>query len=138
MSVGAFIGFIFLAAFFGLLIQVFVLESKIKSYCRAHAQYRRLLADLNVHLLTPQKWHDLKCHPPYFDQVYRGLKTFDVRANDRSFMAGDGIRLREFVPTRNEYTGRTVCVYVLGVYTSLIGVRDGHCVMSIRIIAPPL
>lgn len=126
----------------GILIVLVVLLARshrqIMSYKRAHARYRLMLAELNIHLGEPKTWHDLKCHPPYFDNVYRGVKPFDVRYNDRKFMPGDGIRMREFTPSNNQYTGRTVCVFIVAVYPFLIGVRDGYVVLALRLIAPPL
>jgi hypothetical protein len=112
--------------------------SRLAAYRRAHGKYRTMLAEANFCLTTPKRWHDLRCHPSDFEYIYRCVRNFHVVANDRDFLPGDGIRLREYAPTRNEYTGRVVCVYILGAWNSLVGVKDGHCVMSIRIIAPPL
>jgi hypothetical protein len=138
ITTGTVIGCIFIGAYLGLIIWVVALDRKVASYRRAHARYRAMLAAANFHLANPKKWHDLKCHPPYFDQVYRGLKPFDVRVNDRDFVPGDGLRLREYLPTQDKFTGRTACVYVMAVYLDLPGVKVGHCAMSIRVIAPPL
>lgn len=37
--------------------------------------------------------HELKTLAPYFDAVARGDKNFEVRKDDRSFQAGDTVRL---------------------------------------------
>jgi hypothetical protein len=45
-----------------------------------------------------------------------GEKTFELRKNDRRFKVGDVLRLREWEPTKNEYSGREctrVITYVL-------------------------
>ena len=42
--------------------------------------------------------HELKCLPIYFDPTMNGLKTFEVRKNDRPFRVGDVLALNEFIP----------------------------------------
>lgn len=49
--------------------------------------------------------HDLKIKPEYFSEVVKGIKTFEVRKNDRGFKVGDKINLRE-INNSCEYTGR--------------------------------
>lgn len=64
--------------------------------------------------------HDLKCGPAYFEAIYNGRKTFEVRRNDRGFQAGDVLDLHEFNPDGDhercgdptcrtkQFTGRTL------------------------------
>jgi hypothetical protein len=40
--------------------------------------------------------HDLKAWPNYFEQVWQGLKTFEIRYDDRGYQRGDQVRLREW------------------------------------------
>jgi hypothetical protein len=54
-----------------------------------------LLADYNE-LKSPAKTHVLKITPQYFDDVFKGLKDFEVRKNDRDFRVGDRIELKEY------------------------------------------
>lgn len=77
--------------------------------------------------------HELKCWPEYFDDIYDGRKTFEVRKNDRGFRSGHVLHLREWRPQieGGYYTGRETHVRVLGVYPELPGVEDGHVVMSL-------
>jgi hypothetical protein len=42
--------------------------------------------------------HELKIWPQYFEPVAQGLKTFEVRKNDRAYQAGDTVVLREWNP----------------------------------------
>jgi ASC-1-like (ASCH) protein len=51
--------------------------------------------------------HELKCWPPYFQDVVDGKKTFEVRIDDRHFKVGDTLHLREWKPETKTYTGRT-------------------------------
>jgi hypothetical protein len=77
--------------------------------------------------------HQLKCWPEYFGPILDGRKTFEVRKNDRGFKSGHVLHLREWRPQieGGYYTGRETHVRVLGVYSDLPGVREGHVVMSL-------
>jgi len=55
---------------------------------------------------------ELKCWPPYFQDVVDGKKTFEVRVNDRNYKVGDTLHLREWKPETKTYTGRTFNVNV--------------------------
>lgn len=58
--------------------------------------------------------HELKIYPPFFALVLAGKKKFEVRKNDRKYLVGDEILLKEFVPkgyyadglNDDTYTGR--------------------------------
>lgn len=50
--------------------------------------------------------HDLKVWPQFFDAVADGVKTFEVRRNDRGFERDDVLVLREWDPATKEYTGQ--------------------------------
>ena len=53
--------------------------------------------------------HKLKTWPVFFEAIMNGIKTFEVRYNDRRFKVGDRLDLFEFDPDameNGEYTGR--------------------------------
>ena len=58
--------------------------------------------------------HDLKAWPEPFAAMLSGRKTYEIRRDDRSFMVGDELRLREWDPSpwsgtlssARGYTGR--------------------------------
>lgn len=56
----------------------------------------------------PTVWHDLKMWPEYFEAVLSGAKPFEMRRNDRGFEVGHGLRLVEWSPISDSFTGR-VC-----------------------------
>ena len=91
-------------------------------------------------------WHTLKVVPPYFEPVYEGSKTFEVRKNDRAYQRGDMLRLREYDPalcTRGckgrdkscpAWTGRECVRRVTFVYSGdprFGGVEAGYVVLAL-------
>lgn len=42
--------------------------------------------------------HELKTWPRFFEAIKTGRKTFEVRKDDRGFMPGHTLKLREWVP----------------------------------------
>jgi hypothetical protein len=57
--------------------------------------------------------HDLKTWPDEWFAVATGLKRFDARKADRHYKVGDTLRLHEWLPEHEKYTGRVVNVEVL-------------------------
>lgn len=74
--------------------------------------------------------HDLKCETEYYQLVEAGIKTFELRNDDRNFQVGDYVNLHETV--KGVYTGRTwkplEIKYVLrgGKY----GLQEGYCIFN--------
>jgi hypothetical protein len=53
------------------------------------------------------KIHELKTWPQFYEVVANGTKNFEMRLNDREFRIGDMLRLCEFDPEVNTYSGRS-------------------------------
>lgn len=77
--------------------------------------------------------HELKIWPEYFDAVEAGLKTFEIRQDDRGFKSGDVLSLCEYDPADDRYTGRMLRRRVT--YTTTFAQRDGYIVMALGDIA---
>jgi hypothetical protein len=87
---------------------------------------------------TP-KTHELKTDPEPFMDVWKCVKTFEVRKNDRNFQVGDTLVLKQTVHSAHDmatkdlplqYTGRQfVCsvVYILSGY----GLQEGYVILGI-------
>ncbi|MBO9592756.1 MAG: DUF3850 domain-containing protein [Niabella sp.] len=76
--------------------------------------------------------HDLKTHPEYFAALVSGSKNFEVRKNDRTYLIGDELLLREYSPDGNVYTGRILhrrVDYILN--GGQFGIEPDYCVMSL-------
>lgn len=48
--------------------------------------------------------HELKTWPEFFTAIREGVKTFDIRKDDRNFAVGDELILREWQPEGHFYT----------------------------------
>jgi hypothetical protein len=85
--------------------------------------------------------HELKCWPEYFQATLDGIKTFELRSDDRDFQVGDALYLREWIPAdpnagnggKGEYSGRNLTLdvlYVLRGYRQWLGLNSGYVAMS--------
>ena len=101
------------------------------------------------------KIHEIKTWPEPFEAIIKGLKSFDVRVNDRDYQVDDLLYHKEFKPCpecggggrvwdvgdmigcgcpepHGEYTGRTAVTGVKYVQPGgKFGLNDGYVAMSI-------
>ena len=76
--------------------------------------------------------HKLKTWRGYFEDVEKGIKTFELRKNDRGFVVGDILLLQEWNKNKEEYTGnelRFKISYIL--HGGSFGLDEGFCIMSL-------
>ena len=76
--------------------------------------------------------HELKILPQYFEAVWSGRKTFEVRFDDRGYKVGDVLVLKEW--DKGVFTGRETKVMVTYLYRGdgTNGVSENTVVMSIK------
>lgn len=80
------------------------------------------------------KYHELKTWSVYWSAINCGAKTAEVRFNDRDYEVGDKLILREWSPSRQEYTGRTCRRYITHImYGRIFGLEDGYVLLSLRL-----
>jgi hypothetical protein len=78
--------------------------------------------------------HELKLNSEYFPLVREGIKTFEIRKNDRDFRVGDILRLREWINSNEngDYdSGGFIDAEVLYI-TNFMQVDD-YVVMAIKV-----
>jgi len=86
--------------------------------------------------------HELKSWPEFFEPTLRGEKTHDVRrSDDRHFAVGDRLRLREFDPRTERYSGRECIVEVTYITSAKMpcayfdaAVDARFCILSICVV----
>ena len=77
--------------------------------------------------------HELKTWNEYFEEVFMGHKTFEVRKADRPFAKGDTLILKEWNPKTEQYTGREMARGVSYVLEGgQFGVEKGFVVMALQ------
>lgn len=77
------------------------------------------------------KVHDLKTLPEYFAAVLDGIKTFEVRADDRGFAVGDTLLLREWSFV-DGYSGRECTRIVSYIMRGPPFAREGYATLAIK------
>lgn len=76
--------------------------------------------------------HVLKTWPEPFAAVLAGLKTAELRVNDRGFEVGDELLLAEFDPSTGRFSGRTVARTVSHIQTGF-SMMPGHVCLSFAV-----
>lgn len=83
--------------------------------------------------MSEPKTHVLKCWPEHFHALRKGLKTCEVRLNDRDFKEGEFLLLAEFNPETDTYTEETDVYKVTHVlHGGQFGIEKGYVVMSLE------
>lgn len=77
--------------------------------------------------------HEIKLDISFCDSVYQGLKTFEVRNNDRGYQKGDLIK---FIPvgTSSVLLEHPIKdkIYEITYVLSGWGIKEGYCVFAIK------
>jgi hypothetical protein len=77
--------------------------------------------------------HELKVWPKFFEALADGSKTFEARWDDRVFIEGDVLHLREWDNEQGVYTGRSLTRHVTYILRGpAFGVERGYVVMALK------
>jgi hypothetical protein len=83
--------------------------------------------------------HILKTWPEFFNDAILGIKSFELRKNDRDFKVGDTLVLHEFIPempsssrrSRGYFTGRICRFRIIYVLKDIeFGLSPGYCILG--------
>lgn len=76
--------------------------------------------------------HKLKILPQYFEEVWKGNKTFELRKDDRNYKVGDTLRLLEF--DYGTYTGRECNRTILYIFRNAehYGLKEGFVILAMK------
>jgi hypothetical protein len=86
-----------------------------------------LLVYNSIMMMTSHKIdHELKSWVGLFEPIARGEKTHDFRVQDRDYKVGDICLLREYEPTKKEYTGRQCLIEI----TYITSAKHVECAFS--------
>jgi hypothetical protein len=88
--------------------------------------------------------HILKCWPEFLDAISDGRKTFELRRDDRDYLVGDTLELREYDPATDQFLARSCVVFVTYVMRAgrpayplddraTEGLREGYVIMGITL-----
>lgn len=80
------------------------------------------------------KVHLLKIQQDYFFRVLDGVKTFEVRKNDRNYSAGDLVIFINPDDDGDDDLGFTIYKITYILYDTLFpdGIKPGYCVFAIK------
>ncbi|MCM1236021.1 MAG: DUF3850 domain-containing protein, partial [Ruminococcus flavefaciens] len=81
---------------------------------------------------SSQKTHQIRIGTAFFDDVFSGKKSFELRKNDRGYEEGDILEMMEF--TNGKYTGRSLKALVTYLLEDFAGLKEEYCIMSIKVI----
>ncbi len=77
--------------------------------------------------------HELKTCPMYFDAVLKGIKNFELRfEDDKVFMVGDILILREYDRGKMVYSGREIRKEVMYVLRGHEGLKRDYAVLGLK------
>jgi ParB family chromosome partitioning protein len=78
------------------------------------------------------KIHNLKTTQPHFEDIWDGIKRFEVRNNDRNFKVNDILILRDWDDKKNVYLGHRIKARVTYILADFPGIESGYCILGIK------
>jgi hypothetical protein len=83
--------------------------------------------------------HVVKSWPRFFEPLFSGTRTHELRRNDRDYRVGDWLELHEYDPETQEFTGRTCAVAITSLTTeheacavSGEALHHDFCILSVK------
>lgn len=78
--------------------------------------------------------HALKTWLRFFPDVAEGIKTFELRKDDRPYNVDDTVILQEYDELKNEYTGNEAAFSITYILRNaqFFGLKEGYCILGIK------
>lgn len=76
--------------------------------------------------------HDLKTVQPFFNDVWNGLKNFEVRRNDRDYKLGDFLNLKEYDPITETFKSRSITKKIKYILDDPQYVKEGYVILGME------
>jgi hypothetical protein len=78
------------------------------------------------------KTHNVKSWSENFLPFTTGMKTFDLRKDDRGYEVGDLIVFEEFRPGVGEYTGKSETREITYIMRNIDGLEPDYCILGLE------
>ncbi|WP_454151496.1 DUF3850 domain-containing protein [Microbacterium lacticum] len=82
--------------------------------------------------------HELKSWPEFFGPLSAGVRTHELRRNDRDYQIGDQLLLKEYLPDAESFTGAELLLEITSLTSSQIpcavsaeGLHQDFCILSV-------
>jgi ParB family chromosome partitioning protein len=76
--------------------------------------------------------HHLKTIQPFFEDIWDGIKKFELRKNDRKFKVNDILILREWDDKKNVLIGHRIKARITYILENFDGIAPGYCILGIK------
>lgn len=76
--------------------------------------------------------HHIKTWTPFFKEVKTGVKSFEVRFNDRDYKVGDTLILDDFDPDKQMYTGDWTAKLITYKLDDPRFVKEGYVILGMK------
>lgn len=78
--------------------------------------------------------HFLKCHTEFFTRVIIGVKTLELRLDDRGYEVGDFLVQQDYEPDTLTYSGWFCINLVTDIVRGLNALVPGYVAMSVKLL----
>jgi hypothetical protein len=78
------------------------------------------------------KIHELKLEAEFFFNITTGVKTCEIRKNDRNYEIGDTLILYSWLPKEKRYSGEPPLFVIITDITKGYGLKNGYVALSIK------
>ncbi len=83
--------------------------------------------------------HTVKSWPKYFDDIWLGVRTHELRKNDRNYKVGDYLQLQRWDPIQEIHTGEVQMMKITSITSADIPCAESagalhkeFCILSIK------